>query len=555
MNTYTNPYTCETHPVASCGTCHTPTPKPCDTCPKCPVLCPELCTQAKHGISQPRVGLQERYVVGLGNEDRVNTEGLIANTEFNSIPWYWLAESILDPEVAFTPKRYERCDGTYFEAPDRNTYIKKAPNGTIIKTWKNPFSTLNASAGLTINVTDSIPFLNENVFVNAGDPIKLRAGTGIDLTVQNDGTIEIINTSVIDPTVVQRVNNSGITLAGTGTSTNPYLIGIDCGTLRANCGLVKSVNGVTPDQNGNVNVSGGSSGITNILPDPANIVSFTPTSSGILQTNFSCQNLKNSCNLLDTSSLIPLSRIEQSGATTGQIPVWNGTNWVAQTPSGGSTTVQYQRNGTNTGSTNPTVVNFTGNGVNATQAGGVVTVNIPGGGAAALNQGLYVRFQADGNLFLSSANTSTAEKAATNVQVFYNPTPSLFTISGTTITFNQAGEYLLMASPTMRLRSSSTNATFYDLYTQVGYAIPNATGTMVPEQIGRPPNGANHQVIIPNGVTLDTAYSYSHVVSVSAGQTLENVRWGMFRNTGSPGGNAFIEMILFELNLGIYKLK
>jgi hypothetical protein len=33
----------------------------------------------------------------------------------------------------------------------------------------------------------------------------------------------------------------------------------------------------------------------------------------------------------------PLSQLEQSSATNGQIPVWNGTAWVPQTPSSGVT--------------------------------------------------------------------------------------------------------------------------------------------------------------------------------------------------------------------------
>lgn len=555
MNTYTNPYTCEQHNVASCGGCGTPSPKPCKTCPRCPVLCPETCQQPTYGISQPRVGLQERYIVGLGNEDRINTNGLVTNTEFNSIPWYWLAESTLDPEAPFTPKRYDRCDGKYFEAPDRNTYHFKNPNGTIIKTWKNPFSTLNTLAGITINVTDAAPIVNENVFVKAGDPIKLRAGTGIDLRVQNNGTIEIVNTSVIDPTVIQRVANSGLTLTGTGTSANPYLIGIDCGTLSRNCGLVKSVNGVTPDENGNVSVSGGSTGITNILPDPANIVSFTPTSAGILQTNFSCQNLKTSCNLLDTSSLIPLNRIAQSNATTGQVPVWNGTNWVAQTPSGGSTTVQYQEEGTNTGTTNPTVVNFTGNGVTASQSGGVVTVNVPGG-AATLLQGLDARYGfpvATSADFLSlPAGTSVApvQRTATVLQILNNPTPSLFSISGTAITFNQSGEYMLMITPYVKVKTDANNAPLYPIEVFCTYALPGVTNTF-----GAPVNSMNSPLFaVASGVTSSTSYSITQVVNVAAGQTINNITWNMQRTEGSSSNNS-INMTLFEFRIGIYKLK
>jgi hypothetical protein len=32
----------------------------------------------------------------------------------------------------------------------------------------------------------------------------------------------------------------------------------------------------------------------------------------------------------------PLSDLTQSGATSGQVPTWNGTAWTPQTPSGGS---------------------------------------------------------------------------------------------------------------------------------------------------------------------------------------------------------------------------
>lgn len=557
---YTNQYTGQQHNVASCGSCGTPAPKPCNTCPQCPVLCAETCVQPTCGVSQPNVGLQERYIIGLGNEDRVNTNGLIANTGFNYIPWYWQDPSILDPTASFTPKRYNRCDGKYFEAPDRNTYVFKNANGTIIKTWINPYSTLNALAGITLKLTDTNPFLNQDVLVLAGNPIEFSAGTGIDIIPLASG-FRIVNTSVIEPTVIQRVATSGLTLTGSGTSINPFLIGIDCGTLSRNCGLVKSVNGIVPDENGNVVSSGGSAGISSILPDAANIVSFTPTSSGILQTNFSCSNLKVSCNLLDTSSFIPLSRIAQSNATIGQIPVWNGTNWVASTPAGGSTTVQYQEDGANTGTTNPTVINFTGSGAVATQSGGVVTVNIPGGAASALGQGLSATYSLVGNEELiipvnSDANANiTINKSANLLTVHNNPTPSLFTISGTNITFNVPGEYLLMTSATTDIRTTSNNEPLYSISMQSAYSIPGVTTTFNPFGAGPGTNFRYPYNLLPRNTTNDFAsFSYSQVVNITAGQTLGNAVWSLSKN-GTYTNNATIVMTGVRLHIGIYKLK
>lgn len=560
MSIYTNKCTGQQHNVASCGSCGTPAPAPCNTCPQCPVLCAETCVQPTCGVSQPNVGLQERYIIGLGNEDRVNTNGLIANTGFNYIPWYWQDPSILDPTASFTPKRYNRCDGKYFEAPDRNTYVFKNANGTIIKTWINPYSTLNALAGITLKLTDTNPFLNQEVLVLAGNPIEFSAGTGIDIIPLASG-FRIVNTSVIEPTVIQRVATSGLTLTGSGTSINPFLIGIDCGTLSRNCGLVKSVNGIVPDENGNVVSSGGSAGISSILPDAANIVSFTPTSSGILQTNFSCSNLKVSCNLLDTSSFIPLSRIAQSNATIGQIPVWNGTNWVASTPAGGSTTVQYQEDGANTGTTNPTVINFTGSGAVATQSGGVVTVNIPGGTASTLGQGLSATYSLVGNEELiipvnSDANANiTINKSANLLTVHNNPTPSLFTISGTNITFNVPGEYLLMASATTEIRTNSSNEPLYSISMQSAYSIPGVTTTFNPFGVGPGTNFRYPYNLLPRNTINDFAsFSYSQVVNITAGQTLGNTVWSLSKNS-TYTNNAPIVMTGVRFHIGIYKLK
>lgn len=557
---YTNQYTGQQHNVASCGSCGTPAPEPCNSCPQCPILCAETCVQPTCGVSQPNVGLQERYIIGLGNEDRVNTNGLIANTGFNYIPWYWQDPSILDPTASFTPKRYNRCDGKYFEAPDRNTYVFKNANGTIIKTWINPYSTLNTSAGITLKLTDTNPFLNQDVLVLAGNPIEVSAGTGIDIIPLASG-FRIVNTSVIEPTVIQRVSTSGLTLTGSGTSINPFLIGIDCGTLSRNCGLVKSVNGIVPDENGNVVSSGGSSGISSILPDAANIISFTPTSSGILQTNFSCSNLKVSCNLLDTSSFIPLSRIAQSNATIGQIPVWNGTNWVASTPAGGSTTVQYQEEGANTGTTNPTVINFTGSGAVATQSGGVVTVNIPGGATSALGQGLAARYILNSNENLTIPINSDALanieiiKPANQLIIDNNPTPSLFTISGTNITFNVSGEYLLMMSPSAYISTLSINEPLYSISMQCSSSINGVTTTFNPFGAGP---GTNFQYpfhVLPKDTTrCYTSFNYSQVVNITAGQTLNNVSWSLAKN-GRYTNNQTIVMEGVRLHVGIYKLK
>lgn len=561
---YTNQYTGQQHNVASCGSCGTPAPKPCNTCPQCPVLCAETCVQPTCGVSQPNVGLQERYIIGLGNEDRVNTNGLIANTGFNYIPWYWQDPSILDPTASFTPKRYNRCDGKYFEAPDRNTYVFKNANGTIIKTWINPYSTLNTLAGITLKLTDTNPFLNQEVLVLAGNPIEVSAGTGIDIIPLASG-FRIVNTSVIEPTVIQRVSTSGLTLTGSGTSINPFLIGIDCGTLSRNCGLVKSVNGIVPDENGNVVSSGGSAGISSILPDAANIISFTPTSSGILQTNFSCSNLKVSCNLLDTSSFIPLSRIAQSNATIGQIPVFNGINWVASTPAGGSTTVQYQEDGANTGTTNPTVINFTGSGAVATQSGGVVTVNIPGG-VSTLGQG----FQ---GTYLVSANISAVQLISIPDNIFgfrqesvfssslrtdLNTAPSLFSVSGTRLTINQSGDYLVIVTSRGRIATTSSNIPVYPITFRASMVMP-ILPSQIPPGIGSPrfgsfPQMSNQDLLLTSLVQIVPSYTTTYVVSAVAGQFIDEFQWSISKESGYTS-NSPIRLINAEAEIGIYRIK
>lgn len=458
---YTDP-NCNQYEVASCGSCGTPAPAPCDTCPKCPskpschTEC-ATCVEAQYGVSQLGQGLQYEYVVGLGNEDRVMADGQLGGNGSNFIHWSWLDPSIVDPTKDFVPRVLEqRCDGKKLVATDRNTLQLQNPNGQILQTWTNPFSALNTLTTLQYRLTDTNPYLSQVVSIPAGNPVEVRAGVGIDLEAIPGGGFKIINTSVIEPTAIQRASNSGITLTGTGTGQSPYVIGIDCGTLRGHCGFVTSVNGQVPDENGNLIVASGSTGVSSILPDPANILTFTPAGSGILQAGISCANLKANCGLLDTNSMIPLTRISQTGATTGQVPVWNGTNWVATTPSVG-TSVQYQEEGTNTGSANPTVINFTGTGVTASQTGGVVTVNVAGGSSSvAPVGGISFIIERDGVLPAGN-DTSSISTTFDSVFAVNNTLPSSFAMSGNNLTIQQ-GKYLVEANVEFELRTDSGTA-------------------------------------------------------------------------------------------------
>ena len=467
MHTYTDPY-CNTYPIASCGSCGTPAPDPCNTCPKypqtntCHTEC-ATCVEAQYGVSQLGQGLQYEYVVGLGNEDRVMADGQLGGNGSNFIHWSWLDPSIVDPSKDFVPRVLEqRCDGKKLVATDRNTLQLQNPNGQILQTWTNPFSALNTLTTLQFRLTDTNPFLNQVVSIPAGNPVEVRAGVGIDLETIPGGGFKIINTSVIEPTVIQRVANSGITLAGNGSGTNPFIIGIDCGTLRGRCGFVTSVNGQVPDENGNLIVAGGSTGISSILPDPANILTFTPAGSGILQAGLNCANLKANCSLLDTSSMIPLTRIAQTGATTGQVPVWNGTNWVATTPSSG-TSVQYQEEGANTGTANPTVINFTGTGVTASQTGGVVTVNVAGGGASVTRTDIYVGSNAtSGTLGTTSAAIVNTPSQNYSI-IFSNNATGNYQVISNGVRLLTPGRYLVSLEFSMLLGSTVSGQTAFCL--------------------------------------------------------------------------------------------
>lgn len=51
-------------------------------------------------------------------------------------------------------------------------------------------------------------------------------------------------------------------------------------------------------------------------------------------TELQKSDIRNSLGAAASSHTHPLSQLTQSSATNGQVPVWNGTAWVPQTPAG-----------------------------------------------------------------------------------------------------------------------------------------------------------------------------------------------------------------------------
>ncbi len=82
-------------------------------------------------------------------------------------------------------------------------------------------------------------------------------------------------------------------------------------------------------------------------------------------------------------SAIPLTALSQTSATTGQVPTWNGSAWVATTPAAsGQVAIQFKDEGSNVGSSGAiTSVDFVGSSVTASVVGTVLTVTIAGGGS------------------------------------------------------------------------------------------------------------------------------------------------------------------------------
>lgn len=243
------------------------------------------CIEPEFGVSSPN-GLYASYQFGLGVENKVKLPGSGQNSGHNLIPWYGIDWSFLDPSFPFSPRIVENCDGTIREEKDRTTLLVKNPFGDIIKEYKAP-SVAGGSGSYSVRITDSNPLTNQVITPASGEPLVIEAGDGIDLIAINGG-YRIKNSSIATPVKLISAPGSGIVITGgqnqadtDGIVKQTFTVGIDCGTLRGNCGLVKSVNGVVPDMVGNVTLTTGSGvGGLNTISSPTGSISVNYPSTG-----------------------------------------------------------------------------------------------------------------------------------------------------------------------------------------------------------------------------------------------------------------------------------
>ena len=284
-----------------CGVQYAMKATPVATCEAAPVCYQaqtvEQCVEPENGVSSPN-GLYRDYIVGLGKEAKVKLPGSNSNTGHNLIPWSMIDWSFLDPTYPFTPRIVADCSGTTYEETDRTTLVVKSPAGDILRTFKAPSIAGGGSAGVSLRITDSSPLTDQTINIPTGTAINVDAGSGIDLVPLNNG-FRIINSAQAIPIKIVGVAGSGIVVTGgtvvqdtDGIPKQIFNVGIDCGTLRTNCGLVKSVNNVLPDSNGNVTIpTGNSGGLTSVVSTDGT-VKYTYPSTGVVDLGVNYDKLK-----------------------------------------------------------------------------------------------------------------------------------------------------------------------------------------------------------------------------------------------------------------------
>jgi len=499
---YQNNYICPTGVKNNCDTCNScPQPKP--ACPKpCPTpvqQCIPVCTEGRVGISANSGGLADMFAVGLGREDFVSSpDG--TPTGANYIPWFWLDPAMFPQNsgASFVDKVYTRCDGTTIRTEGRNKINIISPGGDVLATYTNPFSLMSGAGAARYRVVDSSTSTDSIVTVPGGDITLVEAGAGIDIvpvfgTAGAPSGFRIINTSLSTNTIITPQVNSGITIIGSGTLSNPYIVGISCATLASNCGLVKSVNGQAPDSNGNVSISTSGGGLSGLI-SPDNSVLISAGSSGVLNLVVNDDQVVGRSEYANNGALVGTRRrlnfIAGSNVTIGMVDdnVNNkvdvtinatggggagvttntltvaGSNLVstvngiaASVPlsslgSGTGSNVQYQNDNINTGVINPTTINFTG-AANATQVGSVVTVDVPPA-LSTMGGGIGIFVDRIGSLPAGSNVNTSMTTTFQSVYGVNNGSPANYTVSGNNLTV-QPGRYLVQVQADFEVDTDS----------------------------------------------------------------------------------------------------
>jgi hypothetical protein len=242
------------------------------------------CIEPPVGVSSPN-GLYSHFQFGLGVEHKVKLPGSGQNSGHNLIPWYGIDWSFLDSSLPFSPRIIEDCSGTVRSEKDRTTLQVIGPDGKVIKEFKAPSFGIGGGS-LSYRLLDQNPLLDEIVTVSSGTPTNIEAGEGINIIPRNNG-FRIVNTALATPVKINSIVGSGITVTGgnivtdtDGIAKQTFNIGIDCGSLRNQCGFVKSVNNITPDPNGNINIqTSGGSGLNGITTPDGSVTITYPTAN------------------------------------------------------------------------------------------------------------------------------------------------------------------------------------------------------------------------------------------------------------------------------------
>jgi len=249
------------------------------------------------------------------------------------------------------------------------------PNARLLRGTAGALNVVDGGAGSTISIAPlgnllGLSNLNASGLVSYSPSAKQFFGNKL---VSSDGSVSItnpgggaggINLSVVDGTSSQNVTVE----SGAQSATTPT---INLSSANSNMTIAVTQDSVNnkSDVVFTVTGGGGGSGLTS--------VGLSEVSGG---TNFNFTNNPLTANgtiVLDIAvGGLPLSRIAQNGATTGQILSWSGSAWAPASAT--SSTIAVIAPGLS--STAVGGITFSGSGVTGSAAGGVATINIPGGG-------------------------------------------------------------------------------------------------------------------------------------------------------------------------------
>lgn len=585
-----NNYLCSRGVASNCDSC---CPKPEPKCPKPPVChepkpCIPVCREGRVGISANSGGLADMFAVGIGREDFVaNPDGTPSG--LNYIPWWWFDPSMFPQNnvANFTEKIWSRCDGTTIRTEGRNKINVVSPAGDVLSTHINPFSLMSTAGSVRYRVVDSSTATDAVVTVPGGDLTLVEAGTGIDITpVFGSGGapsgFRITNTSLAVNTVVSPQVNTGITVTGSGTGANPYVIGINCATLVDHCGLVTSVNGVAPDPNGNVTISTGSGGGVSGLFSPDNSILITAGSAGVLNLQVNDSQVNGNVTVANNGTAVGTRNrinfipgtgvtlgiaddavngevdvtINATASTTTNTLAVSGANLVSTVNGvassvplsslggGSSYTVQYQDSGANVGSPNPTIINFTGT-INATASGSTLTVDVP---PTLTTMGGSIEFTVDRSATLPAGSTTTfTDSNFISVFGVTNTSPSNFNITGSTLTI-QPGKYLIIVQAECGLDTAEgTVNNLYNYEVEDVFAVAGAIGETFTRQNVVINGGGNNGTLHSRHKTIIIEPTTAQTINLSTAVTSGLSRAGNYTQTNTT-------RMITNHRVGIFKL-